>query len=104
MKTPQQRTARARAAPVPDTRIVAPGLDGHGRGANVIARVPRDTGYEVIDTDPHQALEQFAVTVVTVVAEDAALPGLSVPSGGRLTLETVDQLDATPNHTLEPTC
>ncbi|GAA2376248.1 MULTISPECIES: hypothetical protein [Streptomyces] len=57
MKTPQHRTARARAAPVPDARIVAPGLDGHGRGANVIARVPRDTGYEVIDTAPNHTLE-----------------------------------------------
>ncbi|KAK1176726.1 hypothetical protein B7755_052000 [Streptomyces sp. NBS 14/10] len=57
MKTPQQRTARARAAPVPDTRSVAPGLAGHGRGANVIARVPRDTGYEVIDTALKHTLE-----------------------------------------------
>ncbi|CDR17627.1 hypothetical protein GCM10022420_099080 [Streptomyces iranensis] len=101
MKTPQQRTARAGAAPVPGTRIAEPRLDGHDRGANVIARGLRDTGYEVIDTGPHQAPEQI---VATVVAEDAALPGLSVLSGGNLTLETIDQLDAAPNRTLEPTC
>ncbi|AQW49485.1 Methylmalonyl-CoA mutase domain-containingprotein [Streptomyces hygroscopicus] len=103
MKTPQQRTARAgaSAAPVPGTRIAEPGLDGHDRGADVIARGLRDTGYEVLDTGPHQTPEQI---VATVFAEDAALPGLSVLSGGHLTLETIDQFDAAPNQTLEPTC
>ncbi|GAA0533465.1 hypothetical protein GCM10010390_39240 [Streptomyces mordarskii] len=101
MNTPQQRTARAGTAPVPGTRIAGPGLDSHDRGANVIARGLRDTGYEAIHTGPHQAPEQI---VAIVFAEAAALPGLSVLSGGHLTFETIDQLDAAPNQTLEPTC
>lgn len=101
MKTPQQRTARAGVAPVPGTRIAGPGLDGHDRGTDVIARGLRDTGYEVLGTGPHQTPAQI---VATVFAEAAALPGLSVLSGGHLTLETIGQLDAAPNQTLEPTC
>ncbi|MEE4599412.1 cobalamin-dependent protein [Streptomyces sp. DSM 41524] len=83
METPQQRTARAGAAPAPGARTVKPWLDGHGRGANVIALFPRDTGYEVIGTDPHRAPEQI---VAIVVAEDAPVLGLSVLSGAHLTI------------------
>ncbi|MFD8386202.1 cobalamin B12-binding domain-containing protein [Streptomyces sp. NPDC059679] len=77
METPQQRTARAGAAPAPGTRTVKPWLDGRDRGANVIALFPRDTGYEVIGTDPNRAPEQI---VAIVVAEDAPVLGLSVLS------------------------
>ncbi|AGP54010.1 cobalamin-dependent protein [Streptomyces rapamycinicus] len=68
---------------MPGTRTVKPWLDGHDRGANVIALFPRDTGYEVIGTDPHQAPEQI---VAIVVAEDAPVLGLSVLSGAHLTI------------------
>ncbi|MFC5959947.1 cobalamin B12-binding domain-containing protein [Streptomyces pratens] len=88
----QQRTAHAAATPAPRARVVIakPGLDGHDRGAKVIARALRDAGYEVIYTGLHQTPEQI---VSTVIAEDAPILGLSVLSGAHLTIvEKVIQL------------
>ena len=66
-------------------RIVVgkPGLDGHDRGAKVIARALRDAGMEVIYTGLHQTPEQI---VRTAIAEDADGIGLSVLSGAHMTL------------------
>jgi methylmalonyl-CoA mutase C-terminal domain/subunit len=63
--------------------VAKPGLDGHDRGAKVIARALRDTGFEVIYTGLHQTPEQIAETVIQ---EDADAVGLSVLSGAHLTL------------------
>ena len=67
------------------TRIViaTPGLDGHDRGAKVIARALRDAGMEVVYTGLHQTPEQI---VQTVIQEDADAVGLSVLSGAHMTL------------------
>jgi methylmalonyl-CoA mutase C-terminal domain/subunit len=62
--------------------IAKPGLDGHDRGAKVIARVLRDAGHEVIYTGLHQSPAQI---VATAIQEDAAVIGLSVLSGAHLT-------------------
>ena len=63
--------------------IAKPGLDGHDRGAKVIARALRDAGFEVIYTGLFQTPEQVAETCVQ---EDADAVGLSVLSGAHLTL------------------
>jgi methylmalonyl-CoA mutase C-terminal domain/subunit len=63
--------------------VAKPGLDGHDRGANVVARALRDAGMEVIYTGLHQTPEQI---VQTALAEDADAIGLSVLSGAHLTL------------------
>ena len=63
--------------------IAKPGLDGHDRGAKVIARALRDAGMEVIYTGLHQAPEQI---VETVLQEDADAVGLSILSGAHMTL------------------
>jgi methylmalonyl-CoA mutase C-terminal domain/subunit len=63
--------------------IAKPGLDGHDRGAKVIARALRDTGFEVIYTGLHQTPEQVAETALQ---EDADAVGLSVLSGAHNTL------------------
>ena len=63
--------------------IAKPGLDGHDRGAKVIARALRDAGMEVIYTGLHQTPEQI---VATVVQEDADAVGLSILSGAHMTL------------------
>jgi methylmalonyl-CoA mutase C-terminal domain/subunit len=63
--------------------IAKPGLDGHDRGAKVVARALRDAGMEVIYTGLHQTPEQI---VATALAEDADAIGLSVLSGAHLTL------------------
>jgi methylmalonyl-CoA mutase C-terminal domain/subunit len=63
--------------------IAKPGLDGHDRGAKVIARALRDAGFEVIYTGLHQTPEQVAETTLQ---EDADAVGLSVLSGAHLTL------------------
>ncbi|MFH8732365.1 cobalamin B12-binding domain-containing protein [Streptomyces sp. NPDC017964] len=92
MNTVQRGAPRAGHAPAPRARVVIakPGLDGHDRGAKVIARALRDAGYEVIYTGLHQTPEQI---VATVIAEDAPLLGLSVLSGAHLTIvEKVIQL------------
>lgn len=67
------------------TRIVIakPGLDGHDRGAKVIARALRDAGMEIIYTGLHQTPEQI---VETAIQEDADIVGLSVLSGAHMTL------------------
>lgn len=70
--------------PMPYRVIVAkPGLDGHDRGAKVIARALRDAGFEVIYTGLHQTPGQIAETAVQ---EDADAIGLSILSGAHMTL------------------
>ena len=63
--------------------IAKPGLDGHDRGAKVVARALRDAGMEVVYTGLHQTPEQI---VETVLQEDADAVGLSVLSGAHMTL------------------
>src|SRR5687767_1713972 len=63
--------------------VAKPGLDGHDRGAKIIARALRDAGMEVIYTGLHQTPEQIAATVVQ---EDADAIGLSILSGAHMTL------------------
>ena len=63
--------------------IAKPGLDGHDRGAKVVARALRDAGVEVVYTGLHQTPEQI---VAAVVQEDADAVGLSVLSGAHMTL------------------
>jgi methylmalonyl-CoA mutase C-terminal domain/subunit len=63
--------------------VAKPGLDGHDRGAKVIARALRDAGFEVIYTGLHQTPEQV---VEAVVQEDADAVGLSLLSGAHMTL------------------
>lgn len=63
--------------------VAKPGLDGHDRGAKVIARALRDEGFEVVYTGLHQTPEQV---VSAVVQEDADALGLSLLSGAHLTL------------------
>jgi methylmalonyl-CoA mutase, C-terminal domain len=74
-----------RAATVRRIRVVVakPGLDGHDRGAKIIARALRDAGMEVIYTGLHQTPEQI---VETVIQEDADAVGLSILSGAHMTL------------------
>ena len=69
------------------TRVVIakPGLDGHDRGAKIIARVLRDSGFEVIYTGLHQTPEQI---VTTAIQEDAQAIGLSILSGAHMSLFT----------------
>ena len=73
--------------------IAKPGLDGHDRGAKVVARALRDAGIEVVYTGLHQTPEQI---VETAIQEDADIVGLSVLSGAHLTLfrAVLDQLAA----------
>ncbi|WP_131787612.1 cobalamin B12-binding domain-containing protein [Protofrankia symbiont of Coriaria ruscifolia] len=63
--------------------VAKPGLDGHDRGAKVIARALRDAGMEVVYTGLHQTPEQI---VETAIQEDADCIGLSVLSGAHMTL------------------
>lgn len=63
--------------------VAKPGLDGHDRGAKVVARALRDAGHEVIYTGLHQTPEQI---VETAIQEDADAVGLSVLSGAHMTL------------------
>ena len=69
----------------PDLRVVVakPGLDGHDRGAKVVARALRDAGMEVVYTGLHQTPEQI---VEAAIQEDADVVGLSVLSGAHMTL------------------
>src|SRR6476620_8889605 len=73
--------------------VAKPGLDGHDRGAKVVARALRDAGMEGIYTGLHQTPEQI---VQTALAEDADAIGLSVLSGAHMTLfaKVVDLLKA----------
>jgi methylmalonyl-CoA mutase C-terminal domain/subunit len=63
--------------------VAKPGLDGHDRGAKVVARALRDAGFEVIYTGLHQTPEQIAETAIQ---EDADAVGLSSHSGAHMTL------------------
>jgi methylmalonyl-CoA mutase C-terminal domain/subunit len=63
--------------------VAKPGLDGHDRGAKVVARALRDAGMEVIYTGLHQTPEQI---VETTIQEDADCVGLSILSGAHMTL------------------
>jgi methylmalonyl-CoA mutase C-terminal domain/subunit len=83
-----QAAADAKADPKPGSRkirvvVAKPGLDGHDRGAKIIARALRDAGMEVIYTGLHQTPEQIAETVIQ---EDADAVGLSILSGAHMTL------------------
>ena len=73
--------------------VAKPGLDGHDRGAKVIARALRDHGFEVIYTGLHQTPEQV---VEAVIQEDADAVGLSLLSGAHMTLvpKVIDLLRA----------
>ena len=77
----------ATAEPKTDRKIrvvvAKPGLDGHDRGAKIIARALRDSGMEVIYTGLHQTPEQI---VETVIQEDADAIGVSILSGAHMTL------------------
>ena len=77
--------------------ITKPGLDGHDRGAKVVARALRDAGVEVIYTGLHQTAEQI---VAAAIQEDADAIGLSILSGAHMTqfrrvLELLAERDAT---------
>jgi methylmalonyl-CoA mutase C-terminal domain/subunit len=63
--------------------VAKPGLDGHDRGAKIIARALRDAGMEVIYTGLHQTPEQI---VETAIQEDADAVGISILSGAHMTL------------------
>ena len=63
--------------------VAKPGLDGHDRGAKVVARALRDAGMEVIYTGLHQTPEQI---VTATIQEDAQAVGLSIHSGAHMTL------------------
>lgn len=78
-------TANSADAKTKRIRVVVakPGLDGHDRGAKIIARALRDAGMEVIYTGLHQTPEQI---VATVIQEDADAVGLSILSGAHMTL------------------
>jgi methylmalonyl-CoA mutase C-terminal domain/subunit len=98
MSTAAEGTPDNRAADSGRIRIVVgkPGLDGHDRGAKVVARALRDAGHEVIYTGLHQTPEQI---VETAIQEDADLIGLSVLSGAHMTLfrriiQLLDERDA----------
>ena len=67
----------------PRVLIAKPGLDGHDRGAKIIARALRDAGMEVIYTGLHQTPEQI---VETAIQEDADAVGISILSGAHMTL------------------
>lgn len=86
------QTGKQRTVPI-RVMIAKPGLDGHDRGAKVVARALRDAGMEVVYTGLHQTPEQI---VAAAVAEDVDCIGLSVLSGAHLTLfaAVMDQLAA----------
>jgi methylmalonyl-CoA mutase C-terminal domain/subunit len=73
--------------------VAKPGLDGHDRGAKVVARALRDAGFEVIFTGIRQRIEHI---VAAAVQEDVAVVGLSILSGAHLTLtaRTIEGLRA----------
>jgi len=88
MSDPSDRSERAEHLPEqvgsPIRVVVAkPGLDGHDRGAKVVARALRDAGMEVVYTGLHQTPEQI---VEAAIQEDADAVGLSVLSGAHMTL------------------
>jgi methylmalonyl-CoA mutase, C-terminal domain len=77
-------TAPARARPA-RVLVAKPGLDGHDRGAKIVARSLRDAGFEVIYTGIRQRIEDI---VSIALQEDVALVGLSILSGAHLALTT----------------
>ena len=84
----ETETREAAAAPAPGAApirvvIAKPGLDGHDRGAKVVARALRDAGVEVVYTGLHQMPEQI---VATAIQEDADGIGMSILSGAHMTL------------------
>ena len=85
-----QEASRARPARV---LVAKPGLDGHDRGAKIVARTLRDAGFEVIYTGIRQRTEDI---VSIALQEDVALVGLSILSGAHvaLTTRTVEALKA----------
>src|SRR6478609_6731695 len=85
-----QEASRARPARV---LVAKPGLDGHDRGAKIVARTLRDAGFEVIYTGIRQRIEDI---VSIALQEDVALVGLSILSGAHvaLTTRTVEALKA----------
>ena len=94
MSTSTTTTAPRTASGSPIRVVVAkPGLDGHDRGAKVVARALRDAGIEVVYTGLHQTPDQI---VETAIQEDADLIGLSVLSGAHMPLiaAVLDQLKA----------
>jgi methylmalonyl-CoA mutase C-terminal domain/subunit len=84
---------RAMAAPKIRILVAKPGLDGHDRGAKVVARALRDAGFEVVYTGLHQTPEMIAITAVQ---EDVDAVGLSIMSGAHNTLfpAVLDALEA----------
>jgi methylmalonyl-CoA mutase C-terminal domain/subunit len=84
-RDPDAGGVRGGAATARRIRVVVakPGLDGHDRGAKIVARALRDAGMEVIYTGLHQTPEQI---VETVIQEDADAVGLSILSGAHMTL------------------
>ena len=80
---PQRRLPRPMEGSKIRVVVAKPGLDGHDRGAKIIARALRDAGMEVIYTGLHQTPEQIAETVIQ---EDAHAVGLSILSGAHMTL------------------
>ena len=83
-QAPEQGRSEAEQQRPPVRVVIAkPGLDGHDRGAKVVARALRDSGVEVVYTGLHQTPEQI---VSAVVQEDADAVGLSVLSGAHMTL------------------
>ena len=84
MTAPSSTAAPAAELPRPVRILVAkPGLDGHDRGAKIVARALRDAGFEVIYTGLHQTPEMIAAAAVQ---EDVDGVGLSIMSGAHLTL------------------
>jgi methylmalonyl-CoA mutase C-terminal domain/subunit len=82
MSATRDKTAPRSGAPI-RVVIAKPGLDGHDRGAKVVARALRDAGMEVIYTGLHQTPEQV---VEAALQEDAGAIGLSILSGAHMTL------------------
>jgi methylmalonyl-CoA mutase C-terminal domain/subunit len=80
---PEQREQREQATSPIRVVVAKPGLDGHDRGAKVVARALRDAGMEVVYTGLHQTPEQI---VEAAIQEDADAVGLSVLSGAHMTL------------------
>ena len=80
-----QSSTETAAVPTTPIRVVIakPGLDGHDRGAKVVARALRDAGVEVVYTGLHQLPEQI---VATAIQEDADGIGMSILSGAHMTL------------------
>ena len=82
---PARQPASERARKPARVLVAKPGLDGHDRGAKIVARALRDAGFEVIFTGIRQRVEAI---VATALQEDVAIVGLSILSGAHLGLTT----------------